>query len=1182
MKTLATKIVSLNMSRVCLCVGALAILFGTAHASVFYKTDVVAESGLGDFQTFNSSVSINDNGQLAFIASWPSPDSNQDTAAVYAAERQIIGGMHTFLVAKPGNSFNRIDTISSPQINNAGKIVVAYWGIVRGIKVLDAMHPGNVINIGGYDILNSNNDTWGPLPSINNNPNGLEVVINSSDGQETVIAPGGNDDGVCDPGEVCIDQVVFTGRTWPDGHEYMATPSVLPCANHGPAGKLCNGTFSTVDLPLYAHPKIADTGRVVVRAGSAATDPIRLYDYNLTNPVDIAGAFNGFIGVGASPNISADGKIVVFMGDRGQGIGVFASVDDGSPQRKLIRIVGENNVNPHPELGYNVTLDANGVGHAQPLYFSSFRGTYRVGIAHLAHGAPGMIGDSFVVSFMATPNGASRINPATGKPFTFTAAEGIWTVRVDIDTPLKDRCITPGANGVLDTPVTSPDSTSSVVNDSEPRIPSNASNINIITGLPAGISASGGPCTSTPLGDDESHFHAHMPLPVVQIGDVLTRANGTPFTLDGLMVHDSVALAKRDNFGAPRTTRAGDHRVAYYATSGTSQFVITAAHLDSDQDGLLDHWEEEGIDIDQDGVADIDLKAMGANVCKRDVFIEMDWLADTPAGNNGAHTNRPAPGVTQFLVDMFRNAPAPENEDPLKPCAIPAGIEAHIDAGHGLDRTGVPYTRNMPSGPYEGGDQVVQRNTGSHIDIVYLGLPNSLPLPGLISRSLDDIKTYYFGTADKHARELAFHYVFLADFQAGANLNSGRILAVTSSTNGTITDSLFPSNAFPAYSHIMITTDAAGNTTNRTGQIRKLSGGNNTTFNVSPNWAVNPLPGDHYVLLLGSSGLSEINFRQDLSTLPGNDVLISLAPFGTTRFGELGGSFTQSRTIAHELGHNFGLRHGGDDKVTSPNPANPDAKIDYTSLMNYLYQLRVNCVVLPCSVVSYSGADAAYPLPAGVFNDWQNLHLNFQTSAFGLFNASAIGDNGLSADVATARSANEMTPADLVSPLDIDPPTISILRPAPNATLPIGQPLNVQSRIVDSGGIGSVVVSFDINGNGQFDDGITVLSAPDTYSTTFSAVSGLTGVRTIRVKATDLSGNIELITQDVMVVAGLKGDIDGDGDVDQDDINLVLAARGTVLNGTADPRDIDGDGSITLSDARKMVALCTRPRCATK
>jgi YD repeat-containing protein len=68
----------------------------------------------------------------------------------------------------------------------------------------------------------------------------------------------------------------------------------------------------------------------------------------------------------------------------------------------------------------------------------------------------------------------------------------------------------------------------------------------------------------------------------------------------------------------------------------------------------------------------------------------------------------------------------------------------------------------------------------------------------------------------------------------------------------------------------------------------------------------------------------------------------------------------------------------------------------------------------------------------------------------------------------------------------------------------------------------------------------------------------------------------------VVTTVPALGDIDQDGDVDNDDLNLVLAARNQPANGPNDLRDLNGDGKIDALDSRKLTTLCTRPRCATR
>ena len=86
---------------------------------------------------------------------------------------------------------------------------------------------------------------------------------------------------------------------------------------------------------------------------------------------------------------------------------------------------------------------------------------------------------------------------------------------------------------------------------------------------------------------------------------------------------------------------------------------------------------------------------------------------------------------------------------------------------------------------------------------------------------------------------------------------------------------------------------------------------------------------------------------------------------------------------------------------------------------------------------------------------------------------------------------------------------------------------------------------------------------------------------TVTWTATDASGNYATCTQQVTVSAPLVCDVNGDGAIDRNDINAIMAARNQPA-GPGDPRDYDGDGRITVNDARGCVLRCTLANCATQ
>jgi hypothetical protein len=1136
----------------------------TALASPFYKFDVVGRTGQANadgaaLTAIEREVALNDSGLVAF------------TGSVAAGESVYVGD---------GSAAPRIVSFATPsttrdyragvQITNGGQVVSNdRSGSTDTLRLWDANSPGNFV-----------------------------TVVRGSLTGGTVAFPAPFDAVFSHPSASNANGVVFSGidSTFPGTGTVVATPKAL-----GDNNTLSDFNVASLATPL--RPMIADDGAVIVRAGNLATDPIRLYQNDLSPATAqvVADAGAGFTSLGRSPGISDDGAVVAFAGDRGNGQGIFLRFTSGG-LGPVFRVAGENGGTPTAELGYD--------DGASAINIAAIDLDQRVGVARLSLGAAGFAEDVLYVTFVGTPSGASRDNPALPgvQPLLFSASKGLWTVRIDLDAPLD---------------------------------------------------GSGG-----------SAFHLNSPLPVVQVGDRIPSPAGECQVSD-LGLYDPVAVAARDDGGAVRTQRRGDHRVAFWAScAGGGAMVVRASHIDSDQDGLLDHWEQAGggIDVDQDGTVDLDLSAFGATPGARDVLLEVDWTSARLSGSPQPYRLEPPPGATKFLADMFAAAPVLSGArygvrtDGLPPADIPAGITARIDAGPGTDTLGAAFSRNIAATapPLQGGDVVT--TGGDHIDVVHFGAA-AVAVPGLRTRALQDIKDTFFGTADRRARELAFHYVMLADFYqllgdndgdgdvAGNEGNNSAPLigAVAAATVNTLTAVGTPfDTASGVRGHAVLLTQGTG-----AGQVRRIVANNASVLQIAGTWATMPDPTSQFVLLSGSSGRAEVEFRADASSRPGNDHVVTLGGFtvtvGPPNFP--GSPFEHGQTLAHELGHTLGLRHGGVDHQTSSNPASASYKPSYQSLMNYAYQLANPNPTTGLTVRDYSRPGDL------VFVDWDNLRLDPFNSLHHVGNSFALNAAGAPAADDPQVELNELEVEEAFGPLDRTLPTVAIDLPAPGALVPTSSALIVELTASDDTGVHEVTVSFDLDGDGTTEDADEVQTAAplggNRYRATFpAALAGPEGVRAVRGVARDrwlhaglaevtlnVTSAVPIVVPDVVgltqpaaeaaitaagltvtgvvtvsdpvVPAGqvisqvpsagsavapgsgvsltvstgpaapLRGDVDGDGDVDSGDVALVTAVLNTPAAGPDDPRDLNADGTISVRDARLVVLECTRPRCAT-
>ncbi|MFB9163572.1 choice-of-anchor L domain-containing protein [Arthrobacter psychrochitiniphilus] len=109
--------------------------------------------------------------------------------------------------------------------------------------------------------------------------------------------------------------------------------------------------------------------------------------------------------------------------------------------------------------------------------------------------------------------------------------------------------------------------------------------------------------------------------------------------------------------------------------------------VDSDGDGLPDVWETEGIDYDGDGIAEVNLSAMGADPQRADIFIQVDWMEKKPSCVWficwGGKSFEPQQAALNDVVKAFAAAPFTNPNGST-------GITAHISSG-----SAVPWTEHI-------------------------------------------------------------------------------------------------------------------------------------------------------------------------------------------------------------------------------------------------------------------------------------------------------------------------------------------------------------------------------------------------------------------------------------------------------------------------------------------------------
>jgi hypothetical protein len=154
------------------------------------------------------------------------------------------------------------------------------------------------------------------------------------------------------------------------------------------------------------------------------------------------------------------------------------------------------------------------------------------------------------------------------------------------------------------------------------------------------------------------------------------------------------------------------------------------------------------------------------------------------------------------------------------------------------------------------------------------------------------------------------------------------------------------------------------------------------------------------------------------------------------------------------------------------------------------------------------------------------------------------------------------------------PVTIDVEPSAPITTLALN-PANVRFSFVGQ--------QLPLSVNGAFGDG-TAGPVTQSSSTIYRTSNPSVAVVDNRGVITATGGGSTTVTVSsgglqagaaVTVPITVRGDLNGDGKVDQDDVNVIVGALGTPVTKPTDARDLNKDGVINLADAQILVSLCS-------
>jgi hypothetical protein len=130
---------------------------------------------------------------------------------------------------------------------------------------------------------------------------------------------------------------------------------------------------------------------------------------------------------------------------------------------------------------------------------------------------------------------------------------------------------------------------------------------------------------------------------------------------------------------------------------------------DIDRDGLPNVWETKGIDVNHDGIIDLNLRALGANPFHKDIFVEVDYM----------QFHKPKPQAITDVIGFrlhnvgkgFANAPL-SNPDGKRGIKLHVLVDEQIPHQASTDVAGLQTIKNTNFGT------VSERSNTNHVNII--------------------------------------------------------------------------------------------------------------------------------------------------------------------------------------------------------------------------------------------------------------------------------------------------------------------------------------------------------------------------------------------------------------------------------------------------------------------------------